>query len=493
MTRLMAKKWFRITVRVSIGFLSLLLLAWLWLNWWGASRKRLAITAATKAGLSLNMEDFTKDMPPPELNFARQGLFKQWEDYYERRRGEHAASPSSPAGIYESMGDELFGSVFVKARRGKPRTVDFARLPKGSPYGATAESFLAEYDRRHGEVLDELQAGFALPFVRRPFLPDAFSGDASVLPSLSEALGLKLRSVSDGLALRADAALTTGDSARAAESVEITLRLSEAIGSRGMFVSEMIQRVGIRAALVPLRRGIMEHRWTAADLDRIETALKRFDLRKTMERAIRSEILMIHAIERLKSESEPGQLGDPRAILENFDSTDLLGWVLANRPHLLPDGAFDLTSAMIIETTVQSSVAISTHNLGKDWWAEAQRLYRDAKLRRDAGEWWGAGNLISAFPAGAGGLEVAAQGTVEIRLALTACALERYYLQHGRYPESLASVDSEMAIDPFHGVPFHYAVEGGGFRLYSLGPDGIDGGGIPNPKRSYTRQDDWIW
>lgn len=487
MKRLMAKKWFRITVRVSVGLLSLLVLAWLWLDWWGASRKRLAVAAATKAGLSMNLEDFTKDMPPPEQNFARQGIFKQWEESYEHGSPNTPASPSSPRGIYESMGDTVFGTVFVKARRGNPRTVDFARFPKASPYGKTPESFLAEYDRRHGEVLRELQAGFALPYARRPFLPAAFSGDASVLPTLSEAFGMRLRSVSDGLALRAEAALTTGDSAKAAESIEVTLRLSEAIGSRGMLVSGLIQSVGIRAGLLPLRRGMMEHRWTVADLARIEAALKRFDVRETMERAIRSEVLMIHAIERLKSEPEPGQLGDPRAILENFNSTDLLGWVLANRPHWLPDGVFDLNAIVIIETTLESSSAISSRNLGKDWWEEAQ------KLRREAAQRWGGGNLPWSFPVGAFALESAAHGTVEVQLALAACALEGHYLEHGSYPESLAAIDPEVAIDPFRGVPFQYAVAKGSFRLYSIGPDGIDGGGIPSPKLNYSAQEDWMW
>jgi hypothetical protein len=487
MKRLMAKKWFRITVRVSLGLMSLLVFAWFCFDWWGASRKRLAVAAATKAGLSMNLEDFTKDMPPPEQNFARRGIFKQWEESYEHGSPNTPASPSSPRGIYESMGDTVFGTVFIKARRGNPRTVDFGRFPKGSPYGKTAESFLVEYDRRHGEVLRELQAGFSLPYVRRPLLPAAFSGDASTLPTLSEAFGLRLRSVSDGLALRAEAALATGDPAKAAESIEVTLRLSEAIGSRGMLVSGLIQSVGIRAGLLSLRRGMMEHRWTAADLARIEAALKRFDVRKTMEHAIRSEILMIHAIERLKSEPQPGQLGDPRAILEDFDGTDLLGWVLANRPHWLPDGVFDLNAIVIIETTLRASVAISSHDLGKDWWDEAR------KLRREAGERQGAGVFVASFPAGAFALESAAHGTVEVQLALAACALERHYLEHGSYPESLAAIDPEVAIDPFRGGPFQYAVAKGGFRLYSIGPDGIDGGGIPSPKLHFSAQDDWMW
>ncbi|MCW1914466.1 hypothetical protein OJ996_12835 [Luteolibacter sp. GHJ8] len=487
MKRLLAKKWFRISVRVSVGCLSLLVLAWMWFNWWAASRKRLAVAAATHAGLSLNLEDFSKDMPPPEQNFARQGIFKQWEDAYEQFRPNVPASPSSPRGIYESFGDTVFGSVFFKSRRGNPRTAKFSRFPDDSPYGKTAESFLAEYDRRHGTVLEELRAGFALPYARRPFLPAAFSGDASTLPSLSEAFGMRLRSVSQGLALRAEAALETGDSAKAAESIEMILRLSEAMGSRGMFVSGLMQAVGIRTALMPLERGIREHRWTAADLDRIEAALRRFDIRRTMERAIRSEILMVHAVERLKSAPQPGQLGDPRAILEDYEGGDLLEWLLESRPHWLPDGFFDLSEAVILETTQQSSSAISSLRLGKDWWSAAQDLRRQAEQR------WGPGKLASSFPVGAFGLEAAAHGTVEIRLALAACALEKYKLQHGIYPESLDAIDSEVATDPFHGVLFRYFVKDDAFRLYSLGPDGIDGGGVSAPMKSDKTQDDWVW
>ena len=488
MKRLMAKKWFRITVRVSMGLMSLLVLAWLWFNWWGASRKRMAMAEVEKAGLSVKLEDFTKDMPPSEDNFARQGLFKQWEDAYERGWPGNAGSPSSPQGLYDSMGDEVFGRAFTKNRGRKSKSADFSGLPKDGPYGQTAGRFLAEYDRRHAAVLRDLQAGFALAHMRRPFLATSFSGDASDLPSLSEAFGLKLRRVADGLTLRAEAALATDDPAKAAESIEVLLRLSEAMGSRGMLVSVLIEVVGVRAALGPLRNGIERHLWTEADLTRIEGALGRLDPRRDMRRAIESEILMIHMIEALKDGAGRGKMSDTVIIEAQDGDWDPLGWVVAKKPHWLPDAVFDLNEAALLNHIRRASTVISSHELAKDWWQEAERQFQDRDRRKGT-----VGKVIWAYPASAVGLKAAARAMVEVRLALAACALERYYLKNRAYPATLEALGTEIARDPFHGGSFRYQSTADSFKLYSVGPDGKDDGGERKGRMPLMEQADWAW
>jgi len=90
------------------------------------------------------------------------------------------------------------------------------------------------------------------------------------------------------------------------------------------------------------------------------------------------------------------------------------------------------------------------------------------------------------------------------QLVVTAIALQRYKLRHGGYPADLNALvpDFLPAVpqDPLDGQPLRYKPnQDGTFLLYSIGEDGIDNGGDPNPvkiggKSFYWRNcRDWVW
>ena len=79
--------------------------------------------------------------------------------------------------------------------------------------------------------------------------------------------------------------------------------------------------------------------------------------------------------------------------------------------------------------------------------------------------------------------------------ALVACALERYRLAHGQYPETLAALVPQFADklphDIINGQPLKYhRTEDGGFILYSVGWNEADDGGVPGKSNS---EGDWVW
>lgn len=76
-------------------------------------------------------------------------------------------------------------------------------------------------------------------------------------------------------------------------------------------------------------------------------------------------------------------------------------------------------------------------------------------------------------------------------MALLACELEASYLRDGAYPVTLEALGSEISEDPFNGKPFRYQVLPESFKLYSLGPDGVDDGG--ERKLPFQEPTDWIW
>jgi len=89
-------------------------------------------------------------------------------------------------------------------------------------------------------------------------------------------------------------------------------------------------------------------------------------------------------------------------------------------------------------------------------------------------------------------------------LAETACAVGRYKSVHGEYPRTLGELVPRflpsVPHDVIDGKPLRYGrTEGGGFRLYSVGLNGIDDhGALPGPTRvsGYpwtSTEGDWAW
>jgi hypothetical protein len=88
-----------------------------------------------------------------------------------------------------------------------------------------------------------------------------------------------------------------------------------------------------------------------------------------------------------------------------------------------------------------------------------------------------------------------------VNLARTACALERYRLAHGKYPETLDVLApqsiAKVPHDPIGGQPLHYrSMNDGQFILYSVGWNEKDDGGIVSLDKEGSvdlDQGDWVW
>ncbi len=92
------------------------------------------------------------------------------------------------------------------------------------------------------------------------------------------------------------------------------------------------------------------------------------------------------------------------------------------------------------------------------------------------------------------------------RMLLTAIALKRYQLQHGKYPEQLTDLAPqylhEAPMDVMGGEPLRYKPRSdGGYLLYSVGEDGVDDGGdptlpgigIPSRQAQWWKGRDAVW
>lgn len=94
--------------------------------------------------------------------------------------------------------------------------------------------------------------------------------------------------------------------------------------------------------------------------------------------------------------------------------------------------------------------------------------------------------------------EKAMQTQHHVELAKVAVALERFYLAHQSYPETLAALSPDWLpsppMDPMTRKPWQYQrLETTGFLLYSVGKDGVDDGGVQPRKKDANAKDDLGW
>jgi len=83
------------------------------------------------------------------------------------------------------------------------------------------------------------------------------------------------------------------------------------------------------------------------------------------------------------------------------------------------------------------------------------------------------------------------------RLCETAIALRLYRKEHRRYPETLQELVPKylpsVPTDPFDGKPLRYRREGAGFRLWSIGENMKDEGGMGGKRRWVEGDIVWAW
>ncbi|HTR41000.1 MAG TPA: hypothetical protein VMH87_05245 [Pseudomonadales bacterium] len=108
-----------------------------------------------------------------------------------------------------------------------------------------------------------------------------------------------------------------------------------------------------------------------------------------------------------------------------------------------------------------------------------------------------------AIPNFSKAMQVTAYNQTQVNEAQIACALERYHLAYGQYPDTLDALVPQfmqtIPHDVIGGGPLHYRrTDDGKFLLYSIGWNETDDGGQPLPQVKHSNptdytKGDWIW
>jgi len=344
---------------------------------------------------------------------------------------------------------------------------------------------------RWSSELEEFAAAANRRYARFPL--DYSKSLAVPLPHLAF-----LQRFSIAYCLRANAALEAGDLDLAFRDLRTLDRTQAAISSEPLLISQLVRIIIIKLLLQVVWQGSVDHHWTNERLQEISEMLAESHLLVDYERVIRGE----RALSNDQYEKFRTRRNGIRSIVSEQlawlnSPGGLSNWMLV----VLPKNAVICRNQEWSERWAQDHVLPTVdalaHRIHPESQKEAERISREAKSTPYS--------FIAKIAAETYPSVTKRTATIQVALdqARLACALERFRLKTGQFPDTLDALipDYVSAVprDIINGEPLHYRRQSdGSYTLYSVGWNEVDDGGVI-VKRSTDRsprdneQGDWVW
>jgi hypothetical protein len=342
---------------------------------------------------------------------------------------------------------------------------------------------------KYASTIEELRQAAALPASRFPLNYDCEEPYQILLPHLAPAKGCTVV-----LRLRALAELEAGQSEPALADVSMALRVTEKIRSEPFLITQLVRIAMLQITVQPIWEGLSKHRWTDAQLSELDQQLAALDFVADYQTAMRAEIAW-QAAETDVLRHHPNQLCN----MAFYDFGEGGSTRLPDLPgHLIPSGWFyqnELRSSQFILEQFLPIGDVRQQTISPTLVKHADEAL--STMRQTPYSMLGKMFLF--------GLKNSphkfALAQTTVNLARTACALERYRLAHGKYPDALDELAPQFIAkvphDPIGGQPLHYRpTDDGQFILYSVGWNEKDDGGVVSLTKGGSPDvdnGDWVW
>ena len=294
--------------------------------------------------------------------------------------------------------------------------------------------------------------------------------------------------------LRALVRLSIGQSDAALEDVQTILRLADKLNGEPVLMSFLVRVAMLDITREPIWEALAAHRWNESQLAALQAQLEKVDQCASLAKMLQGERLCAYSMA-LWLHNHPTGLS---ALLTSSSPMDFpsdergtwLDWVI-------PSGWIDQNQLNIDRFYTETLLP------ALDW---EHRRIRPEKMEQVEGviETMRATpyralckDLLPPIMAVA---KKAALSQTRVDEAVVACALDRYWLAHGEFPENLEAITpqfiAKLPHDVINGVPLHYRrTADGQYVLYSVGWNETDDGGQIAMNGVYQdfNQGDWVW
>ncbi len=507
-------RWIRIPACIVITLVTLWVLLCSWVNWSGARQWKATQAMLKSEGETLDFHATMNDPIAEDENFCAIPLLKdlalvvdndtsKGAPAEKRKRLEALKLPSeSKGGPRPKLSNAALGKkADLKLWADWLRTEGSLPMPADS--GDAARDILAALSKNDA-IFQELAAGINRP--KAQWTPEWKTRELPrilfdvQLPHYSGQTGL-----CQTLALRSIAAARAGDAAKAHESALIMARLSEA-NLNDPFLIGLLMGVSGTSMFRNVTWELCDaHAGTAEDFTRLEAALAKLDFHPATLRAMRSEMAGVaNAVQYLKDA--------PAEAVGLFEMMGGDGTARGgpNRRMVkaIPSGFFDSSGAVLADREFRCIIKpLRDGGLLQDYRAANALENEIVEMKRHV--WthpsWIITELITPVISSVIGKVIYTQALVD--QSRIACALERYRIANGNYPDSLDTIilanGKPLPLDLMNGKPMGYRKTAEGrYALWSAGVDGKDDGGkraLDEKHPETTKfQDpkyvgDWVW
>ncbi len=457
----MMKRFLKAARYIGIAIVSLGLLAAAWGAFESNRSKRAWESYRREAAAQGIQLDFSTRSPIPEAdNFISTPLFKK---LFEGAQNE-------TAGYQKELEKRLSFNRDSKAKPPAASWVEGERTPleQWATYFGNAD--ILEALRKFDPELAEISEA-----AKRPKLRFLLGSTETEFPKGFSCFS-SLRSLAQLYRLRGAAALAQGQTDLALADTETLLQMAGALSRSDNFLGEILFTPAlIMPGLQIVWEGVERNQWSKDQLVRLQNLLQGIDLLEMKRRAVQLERAFFnHRIEE-----------EPCIFSKTFLHRLQKHWVL-----LEVNRAYD--------RDISSMIDPGRH-----------RVYLKPKAETEPptglSSYFKAGELmihqaISTFQKT--NLSIAST-QVYLDEAVISCALERFRIDHGKYPSQLEALVPQYLVrlphDVISGEPLKYRLKDeGGYFLYSMGANGTDEGGQVVMKKEGCKgpdleQGDWVW
>jgi hypothetical protein len=336
-------------------------------------------------------------------------------------------------------------------------------------------------------ALEELRQASLRPHARIPLnYENGFGAAGELLPWLA-----KMKQCAQFLELRILAEVQANQGEPALADVKLLLRVNDCIREQPFLISQLVRIAIMAITLQPIYEGLAQHCWSDAQLDELEQVLAKQDYLADFEFAMRGE--KITAIETFEKQRVTREMkydddssGTNKIVTVSFRFIpgayfygNELAFAQMHQQFIVP--LVDLTNRMVAPAVLRQA---------QDAMQSGMKHYSYYKVQAQM-----------VFPAISASVMKIARIQSQVDLARVACALERFRLAQGNYPETLDALTPQfigkLPHDIINGQPLHYRrTDDGQFILYSVGWDEKDDGGkifITKNGMVDQKKGDWVW
>ena len=325
--------------------------------------------------------------------------------------------------------------------------------------GTPADDVLAGLQKWDAE-LTELESASRRPSAR--FDIHYKEGFSALLPHLAQLKGLLLV-----FELRSAALLAAGNTAGALKDIETSERIATSIDGEPLLISMLVEYAGQTFVTRMAWQGLVDHRWNAAQLERLQALFAgRSDPLRRYASAIKGERAFALAgidpenakLAEVFSQIQNGQNGPQMEVLGRIAPS---GWIRQNQ----------VTIVRFYDAALRHPHTAANQIFSGETGDGIPKIVDD--------RFWPYTILARQLVASIANAEIKSFRMLAIdRMAVIACALERYRLVNGTYPKALENLVPEfisaLPADPANGGSFSYQPQDGEwYQLVSAGPPAI--------------------